>query len=632
MRKLLVLVTFLSALAAFSGCKDDETKADPAALSVDPAEVAFEAEGGQTIIGVTTNQEAWKADSDQTWCTVTEIDKGRFSVNAAANESSEPMPEATVTVTAGVGSNQATATVRVNQQGAAPEPDAFAIELTNLTASSVDMKVTPVQPDAVYCFDVLAQSVLDEHHESDLAVYMQNMMAEAVQTFGSLEAALEAIGEKGEQTHSFTGLKAETAYIAFAAGIDAEGHVNTRIKSDSFTTEELPSGVTFEVAFTNTAYDGSDYTITPSDPDFMYYATVRPQFQYDELSDADLLDKIIMEDGFMLDYMAKSGVYEYENEHVCLANTGYMVLIFGYSGGVPTSKIMRYPYRTSPSVMAPADCTFDVNFEGITSRSATVSIEPSDVSAPYMYDLIADTDYQQYKSKMKEYVTAYVAEDLPNLDYNRETGESGNMYSKALEPSTTYYIWASCIDEFGQPAADVFVSQPFTTLPNQVSDATVTATIGKYFNGDDLFTRDPEKYAAGKGLAYVPVEFAANDKAKIWYGTMVKEDPSDPTSAISDEEIANVLTTSGTWCPTGKLYWCEWDALYTVLGVAMGSDDNVGPVLRLSQTFTKEGAADISEFVEPTAAPARIGRMPLVRRTAAVKAYKAPTEDRAHRK
>ena len=166
-------------------------------------------------------------------------------------------------------------------------------------------------------------------------------------------------------------------------------------------------------------------------------------------------------------------------------------------------------------------------------------------------------------------------------------------------------------------------SAPFETLPNQVSHAGVSAVIGKYFNGDDLYALDSEKYASGRGMAYVEVTFSANDEAVVWYGTMVKEDPSDPTGAISDAEIAETLVASGTWCPTGKLYWCEWDAEYTVLGVAIGSDDNSGPVLRLSKTFTKEGASPVSEFVEPASAAAQyIYNAPFVRYDASVKVYR----------
>ncbi len=49
--------------------------------------------------------------------------------------------------------------------------------------------------------------------------------------------------------------------------------------------------MTFEVEFTNRYYDGADFTVTPSDDEFPYYCTIRPAFQYDELSDQEAARK-----------------------------------------------------------------------------------------------------------------------------------------------------------------------------------------------------------------------------------------------------------------------------------------------------------------------------------------------------
>lgn len=56
------------------------------------------------------------------------------------------------------------------------------------------MKVVPSDNDAVYYYDVLSKQILDQHHSGDLAVYMKNMMAEAVKNYGSVEEALKKLG------------------------------------------------------------------------------------------------------------------------------------------------------------------------------------------------------------------------------------------------------------------------------------------------------------------------------------------------------------------------------------------------------------------------------------------------------
>ena len=131
------------------------------------------------------------------------------------------------------------------------------------------------------------------------------------------EEALKKLGSQGESNYAFEGLDPNTDYLAFAAGLDAAGEVNTKIESKTFKTKELAAGATFEVKFT-CYYNGADFTITPSDLEFPYYSAIRPAFRYQGLDDDALLQTIIAEDSFMLDFMAAPGVYEYKNEGVYL--------------------------------------------------------------------------------------------------------------------------------------------------------------------------------------------------------------------------------------------------------------------------------------------------------------------------
>lgn len=88
-------------------CKDKkEDPVDPK-LSVLPVvtDIEFEADGStisQTSFSVYTNQSKWEAASNQTWLTVNEQQSDNtFTLSAAVNTSTEPSPEATITVRAG---------------------------------------------------------------------------------------------------------------------------------------------------------------------------------------------------------------------------------------------------------------------------------------------------------------------------------------------------------------------------------------------------------------------------------------------------------------------------------------------------------------------------------------------------
>lgn len=599
---LLLLLTAALSLFTISACKEKIEPAEPAALTLDPSEeIVFDAEGGTRTVTVTSNRE-WTVESGQPdHFSVQKVDNGTFTITAAPNESTEAVPAVTITVTAGVGKDDTISkTLTVSQLGR--EALVLTVTVENITATSMDMTVTPSVDTARYYYDVIEKSVLDEYHSGDLAVYMENMMAEALSSFGSLEAALEALCDTGIQKYTFDSQKPETEYVAFAAGLDDEGKVSSEIASEQYTTLEMP-GTSFEVEFSNTTYDGTDYKVTPSNDTVSYYHCVRPVAEYEGLSDEELLEAIIAEDSFVIPYYSTTGVSEYVNEHVNLADTKYMVLVFGISGGyyevVPTTDLFKFEYSTIPPETDPKDCTFKFDFTNITAKSADVKITPSDEHVPYIYDLIAEEDYEAFKDDMAGYVADYIENNITSIDYARYDGEQSYMYYQTLEPGTTYYNWVACIDAYGNLMADVVVSQPFSTIPRQESSATITAVVNKYFDGDELYRLYPEDYPDGQGKAYVSVTFTASEDAKTWYGEMVEEDPDDPTSAISDQEIAEILNYSGSWCPTEKLYWANWDKEHTILAVAIGPDENYSKVFRLTTTFTKEGANDISEFEKP---------------------------------
>ena len=604
----LLLMTAMLSISAITGCKENLEPAEPASLSLDPSdEIIFEAEGGDETVRVTANR-SWRVDPvESDHFSVQILTDTTFSITAVPNGSEEPVPAVTITVIAGEGNDSATKTLKVSQNGISPTPEipdplVLTITVENITATSMDMTVTPSIDTARYYFDAIEKSVLNEYHSGDLAVYMENMMNEAVNSFGSLEAALEAVCDTGEQKHTFDSQKPETEYVAFAAGLNDEGKVSSEIASKEYTTLEMP-GVSFEVEFSNTTYDGTDYKVMPSTDTVSYYHCVRPVAEYEGMSDEELLEAILAEDSFVIPFYSTTGVTEYVNEHVNLADTKYMVLVFGVSGGyydvVPTTDLFKFEYSTIPPETDPADCTFQFEFTNITAKSADVRITPSDEYVPYIYDLIAAEDYEAYKDDMGSYVKAYIENNISSIDYSRYDGEQTYMYYQTLEPGTTYYNWVACIDAYGNLTADVVISQSFTTLPRQESSATITAVINNYFDGDELYELYPEDYPDGRGKAYVSVTFTASEDSKTWYGEMVEEDPDDPTSAISDQEIAEILNYSGSWCPTDKLYWANWDTEHTVLAVAIGPDENYSKVFRLTTTFTREGANDISEFEKP---------------------------------
>lgn len=116
------------------------------------------------------------------------------------------------------------------------------------------------------------------------------------------------------------------------------------------------------------------------------------------------------------------------------------------------------------------------------------------------------------------------------------------------------------------------------------------------------------------------VTFAA-ENAKEWYGTMIAEDPNDPTSAIPDDEVIETLLVGGTWCPTGKLYLCKWDTEHTILAVGVAADES-GCTVASEPHLHQGGSVPVSEFVAPESQGVRTGTMRIAPHVASVRNYK----------
>lgn len=474
----------------------------------------------------------------------------------------------------------------------------FVITHDELTGTSVKITVTPHAQTEPYFYDMLPKAIWEEYHAGDAATYLEHFVQDKLDKGGNLDDIFSVIATTGTDSHDFTGMIPATEYVTFAIGIDTQCKPTTESVVVTFTTEEVVSDNLFSIRFENPQFDGIDFTVTPSNEDTYFYMW-KTQAWCDKRSDDEIVAALLDEYGFMIDYLySYTGETTYENEHVMSTDTGYCVLIFGYENGASTTPLSKFSFRTNPSATDPAQCTFAVETTGVTSSSAEVRITPSDPQVMYMWDLIDGETYRAHSASMRQYVIDYVAEDLENLDDIRIRDTDGMSFNRTLTPDTEYYVWTAAIDEFGQPAGEIRLSEPFRTLPRELSSAAVTADFVKYFDGDALYALDQSAYGNCRGLAYVYVNFHQSDDASLWYGQMFQDDLSDPTDPTDEEVIATLESGGWIWCPVGKPFLCEWDKPQTLMAVALGKDDNYGKVFRSVHTFTRSGAAPAEEIVD----------------------------------
>ena len=122
MKKMLIMAA-IAAVAALTACQEKEDPDDPKPgpevkdeVSVSPATVAFEGEGGTFRVAVTTNVADYSVSGNPDWLTVGK-NGSELTLTAAANTVTEAR-NCTLTVTAGT----ATASIAVSQKAGSPYP------------------------------------------------------------------------------------------------------------------------------------------------------------------------------------------------------------------------------------------------------------------------------------------------------------------------------------------------------------------------------------------------------------------------------------------------------------------------------------------------------------------------------
>jgi hypothetical protein len=326
-------------------------------------------------------------------------------------------------------------------------------------------------------YDVIQQSVLNEHHEGAVETYVDNLVAAVMEEYKTPEAVLGRIGTQGAASYTYNTLSPDTEYVAFAVAIDTACKVVGEATTESFRTLPMPELCSWEVTFDECFYDGVTFTVTPSDDTIPCYFTVRPSASYGSvMTDEELLENIMLEDGMMLDVYAVTGEYQslYDmQEFILCSDTGYALLIFAYSDGAPLTSIKKYPFRTlKPDAES---VSFDIAVAP-TADGANVSVTPSNEYIMYMWDVVDRSELDaDYEGNIALYVEAYIANlvemmGLYELDFSREMGNGGSNFSYAFTPSTNYVVWAAQVDEFGNVVGEI-ATEEFTTLEEEKAAA-----------------------------------------------------------------------------------------------------------------------------------------------------------------
>ena len=418
------------------------------------------------------------------------------------------------------------------------------------------MKVTPSDETATYYCGI--------HSEASLLGIPTATLLRQIASLDDLDERLHTGTEEFTIAETLTPV---TSYKIVVAGYDGKEFTGDIALSEAFAVEPPagPAAFTFEVkekSFDNTVID-----ITPLAAEVPYFAEVKEAAVCDAMTDDAIISEILNLYGSMAEWFT-------------------------------------YKFTTDPEGDPTAN-TFAFDISGVTARSASIQVEPSDKSVRYIWDIVTDAEYKKYGGNaegIRSYLADYIKGQIDDFFTTPEEvvsviGVRGDQWFdyEQLKPATTYYVWAACVDAAGNATATPAVSPAFTTEAAVVSTATATVEFEKYYNGSELYAIDDVTYKNYNNKAYLPAKVLHSADAVKWYTLYTGTDVGD-TELYTDDLLIQYLVTQGTPDGEERRYGLTWNAKAYILAVAQDAEGHYGPVFRKSITPSLSGISPISDL------------------------------------
>lgn len=605
----LMIMCSMAALALFTGCKGDEPfdKPGEAELTLAQTIVEVTADGGHFEVGYVlknpTDGDMLKVNSEgHSWVKNIVVKDSVIAFDVDASYEKNERTSRIELLYPGVYPNP---TITVKQ--AVGKEYSIKLDLISATATTITLDVTPKDKNMPYVFILGNGKYILENGlmENDSALWASDL--EVFESFasamgGDASDAAKAFMYVGElKSHTFTGVSANTEYVAYAYGFDTETMKPTtevsrlRIKTTDVSEYALDFDFNVEVDGPNVSID-----ITPQGYDGYYYfgifwAKDVPQGTSPErlrdLCEADWEQTKAQyssffdtpEEGlhFVFNELAYSGTTHLDVE--LDANTEFVLWAFGMDDEALLNTVPDTYYFSTGNVTA-SDNVFTLSVADLYPRKATVSVETTNDDT-YVATLVTS---QRFANKTDDEIIHYIIDNF-SLQY-----ASGDMSETAtgLLPSTEYELLVfGC--QAGSPTTDLKRLR-FTTPEVVYADLDFSLSLGYYYNGTEVAMLNPD-FAAFSGYAIVNIATNVDNEAVNCYFSAME---ASEYSSYTYEQIVEGLTADNPAEREGS-YLYEFDVPYIFFGIAEDADGNFTEVWRSKEImFTRDGCSPAEEFFE----------------------------------
>lgn len=269
-----------------------------------------------------------------------------------------------------------------------------------INGAEVTVDITPENFDGYYLVKVVeADSELYPNDDSAFNDdYMKNIAVEWAYAYDnnrdnghSKQDILENICYTGKQTLAFE-LASEAHYSVLVYAVDEyDGFVQVVSKPSyfNFVTEQVQqSDMDINIEITNCYVRVADLRVTPSEPDTQYLLMITPTYYLDpDYTNESLVDSALNEFIYFT-YTFKGEITSHLN--TLYPDTEYIVVAFGYSGGVVTTDVCTKIFKTE----AEGECELEISnvvLKGPFRPSDIYNYDPETFkyfTKPYYYDSV----------------------------------------------------------------------------------------------------------------------------------------------------------------------------------------------------------------------------------------------------
>ena len=492
---------------------------------------------------------------------------------------------------------------------------------TTVDGNTAEYVVTPSDNETIWYFYTIPTGTFDYYQSPDaygmsleqFYLYCLQMQIDGYRGAGYDDnTILNALFHKGQLTLQAKDLTANADYTNMVAGfvIDDSGVITlaTDVTTSTYTTGDAKAvELSFQISVTDVETNRAAIKITPSDNTKTFCWMV---MEWDGVTTAEeVMNEIVamyggwMNSGMMLytgvqDYTGGPGsAYKYRLD---APDTDYLVIAFGYAGGITTEAKM-VTFRTLPAPGA-EETEFTMSASNISPYGFTVGITPSEASTYYIFDVIEPSDWDE--AVAVEAINAGIAEILemqqmydPNVTLSQVLSMyyyrgAYNVTVSGMTPETTVMGYICAIDHKTGTVAKTHVFNPLATTTEVGSITPSVELVGNYSGKEENGTifGDAE-YTAQKAITVV--KYTNFDGARSLFGSMM----GDNNMNFSDAELfGQAYWSSVSTSQPYSFYLVDWDYEQTALAYAVDAEGRAGGVGRLLTCATAENKDDIEEL------------------------------------